>query len=230
MATDSATAPVTGVDPLSGVGTSSITGIKTAAKQSGLVPPLQDTNDYDPASEGGGGYHLTMNAVDWSNGGDAGTKQMDAFAAWVAANYGKYSLEIIHVNQDSSTVEWKNGKPQNTGFYGQLTLSQHKNHVHWAITNNGLAAGGAPGITAQEASLNLNPFDGFGIPQTIVGAAGNAVTSAAASLFKPFIDFAIEAGMISAGLFLLLGGLIVIARGPITKAANVGAKAALFVP
>jgi hypothetical protein len=222
MAADSATAPVTTVDPLSGVGTSSIAGIKTAAKASNLVPPLQDTNDYDPASEGGGGYHLTMNAVDWSNGGDSGTTQMDAFAAWVAANYGQYSLEIIHVNQDGSTVEWKNGKKQNTGFYGQQTLSQHRNHVHWAITNNGLAAGGSPSVTATEASLNLNPLDGFGIPSTVAGAAGDAVSSAAASLFKPFIDFAIEAGMITGGLFLIVLGLVIIARKPIAKAAKAG--------
>jgi hypothetical protein len=187
---------------------------------------LIDTNDYDPASEGGGGYHLTQNAVDWSNGGNSGTPQMDQFAAWAAANYGQYSLEIIHVNQDGSTVEWKDGKKQNTGFYGQLTLSQHKNHVHWAITNNGLAAGGAPGITAKEASLNLNPLDGFGIPSTVAGAAGDAISSAAGSLFRPFIDFAIEAGMIMGGLFLLVLGLIIIARGPLSTAARGTVKVA----
>jgi hypothetical protein len=56
----------------------------------------------------------------------------------------------------------------------------------------------------------------------VAGAAGDAVSSAAASLFKPFIDFAIEAGMITGGLFLIVLGLVIIARKPIAKAAKAG--------
>lgn len=189
------------------VGVSSVKGIQAAAKTSGLVPPLQDTNDYDPPPNGGG-FHLTGNAVDWSNGGDNGSPEMDKFAAWVAANYGPYSLEIIHVNQDGSTVEWKYGKAMPTGWYGQATLAQHKNHVHWAITNTGLQAGG--NVTGDANSLGTstafsanpaswNPLD----PSSWVKPFVNAI-------FKPLIDYTIDAGLVLGGGVLMLIGIFLL--------------------
>lgn len=180
-------------DPFSGVGISSIQGIKDAAAKSGMVPPLQDTSDFRV----GGPYHGTSNAVDWSNGDDAGTPEMDRFAAWVAANYGANSLEIIHVNQDGSTVEWKNGVQQPTGFYGQDTLSQHRNHVHWAITNAGLTAAGSPSVNAD----NPGSSDGTVQAQT-VGFMSDWV--------KPVIEFFVSAGMVAGGLGLILFGLTLV--------------------
>lgn len=188
-------------DPLSGVGVSSIAGIVAAAKKSGLVPPLQDTNDYDPPPLGGA-YHLTRNAVDWSNGGDAGTPAMDQFAAWVAANYGSVSLEIIHVNQDGSTVEWKNGTKQATGFYGQGTLAAHKNHVHWAITNNGLAAAGSPSVDATTVDA-LTPITASGTVDTSLGGKLSFI-------FQPIVNYAIDAGMVLAGVSCLMFGIILL--------------------
>lgn len=189
--------------PFSGVGISSVANIEAAAKGSGLYPsPLQMTNGYDPPPAGGG-YHLTGNACDFSNGGDSGTPEMDQFASWVASNYGPNSLEIIHVNQDGSTVEWKMGKQMPTGWYGAATLAMHKNHVHWAITNPGLSA--APGTPNGAVSATLtsasssNPITGF-------------VASALGSILAPVFEFALTAGMVAGGGVLMLLGAYVVGR------------------
>lgn len=220
----------------SDVGTDSVPGIKLAAADSGLVPPLIDTNDYDPPPTGGG-YHLTHNAVDWSNGGDKGTPEMDKFAAWVALTYGVFCLEIIHVNQDGTTVEWKMGQQMPTGWYGQATLAQHHNHVHWAITNSGLAAGqnrdpnptSAQGIalastfTANAADFwqDINPLD----PTSWVKPFVNAI-------FKPLVNYMIDAGLVVGGMILILLGLFLlfrefgIGKGAAATIQTAGARAA----
>ncbi len=190
-------------DPFSGVGDSSIAGMKAAAAKSGLCPPLIDTSDYRP----GGPYHGTSNATDWSNGGDAGTPEMDQFAAWVASNYGAYSLEIIHVNRDGSTVEWKNGVKQATGFYPQATLAQHKNHVHWAIANPGLEAAGAPSVNADTSNLQSGTIKAEG---TVDTGVGGVVGSLLGKVFQPVVNYAIDAGMVIGGLACLLFGAMLI--------------------
>lgn len=98
------------------------------------VPPSSSLRDIPQP------YHGWGQAVDFSNGDDWGTPSMDALARWVAATYGPYCLEIIHVYQNGTTEEWKFGVKQPTGWYGWETLNGHKNHVHFAITNAGLAS------------------------------------------------------------------------------------------
>lgn len=111
------------------------------AHKSGLIGPLPllfDTSDVRPITDGYS-YHATGNAVDFgNNAGNAGSLQMDSFCRWWAQNYGPYSLEIIHVYQSGETEEWKFGVKKPTGWYGWDTLNAHKNHVHTAITNNGI--------------------------------------------------------------------------------------------
>jgi hypothetical protein len=87
-------------------------------------------------------YHGTYNAIDLGNNADQtlGSPQMDGVARWLAANYGPVSLELIHVYQDGTTEEWKFGVKQPTGWYGWPTLLQHRGHVHWAATLDGVAA------------------------------------------------------------------------------------------
>jgi hypothetical protein len=112
----------------------------------GSLPLLFATSNVRPLSEGYS-FHATGNAEDFgNNAGDAGSPQMDLFAAFLEHTYAPYCLELIHVNQDGSTVEWKYGIKQPTGWYGWPTLDAHRNHVHWAITGSGIAAEHAAGV------------------------------------------------------------------------------------
>lgn len=160
-----------------GVGQSSIAAIEGLAAKSGIA--LQVTSTYRP----GGPYHGTSNAVDFSNGGNAGTPEMDAFAAWWETNFTPYLLELIHVNQDGSGTYVKNGQQVAGGFFGAATLEQHHNHVHVAATNAGIAAANGGGATpaadgtvqATDTSLvssNLSIFHAAFWERAGIGAAG----------------------------------------------------------
>lgn len=73
-------------------------------------------------------YHGQGKAVDFSNGGDAGTPQMKAAAKFFFDNYAAGLLELIHW----PLAGWqniKNGRPLD---YGAATNAQHRNHVHVA--------------------------------------------------------------------------------------------------
>lgn len=206
-----------------GVGMPSWPGIINAAKASGLVPPLIVTSTV----RAGDGYHGTGNAVDFSNGGNAGTPQMDSFAAWVANAYGSRSLEIIHVNMDGSTVEWKNGVKQAQGFYGAATLAQHHNHVHWAITNNGLNGGanaGPIGATNAAFSIPGSSVPGIGPIISAINSVGNLV-----DFIKDPKNWE-RIGYFILGAFLFIGGITSIPRvrqalGPIAEKAALVAAA-----
>lgn len=148
-----------------GVGTLSIPAIEALAVKSGIS--LTMTNGDPPGS---GGYHGTGNACDFSNGGDAGTPEMDRFAAfWM--QYAPYLLELIHTNQGgppySGTYVKLGQVVDGAAFYGLSLELQHRNHVHVAATNHGImsaiAAGGsaintvtpASDVTATEAAINI---------------------------------------------------------------------------
>lgn len=200
-----------------GIGTDSVPAIKAAAAQSGLVPPLIDTNDYDPPPNGGG-FHLTHNAVDWSNGGNAGTPQMDAFAQWVFNNYGSTTLELIHVNQDGTTPYLiKYGQPVDPSYYGASTLSQHHNHVHWAITLQGLSMAGnpavvLPGSAVDTAAAGAATATDTGFDWDPLNWPGDLAASTAKSIVGPVVEFGIEAGMVIGGAVLLGTGLVLLLR------------------
>lgn len=150
-----------------GIGVYSYPEINQAARGSGLIGPdplLRDTSDLRSMSEGYS-YHATGNAVDFGDDAPNGSPQQDQFAKWVAANYGPYSLEIIHVYQNGDTEEWKMGLKMPTGWYGAATLAEHHNHVHWAITKNGLFAAdqiGAIDIMAAMRTMDVGMPDGKG--------------------------------------------------------------------
>lgn len=94
-------------------------------------------------------YHGWGQAVDFSNGGDAGTPEMDAFARLLAVTYGPLSLELIHRCQNGEDIEWHNGV-RSPGYFGEATMEAHRNHVHWAITNAGLAAYEGEAMTPED--------------------------------------------------------------------------------
>jgi len=198
---------------MDGVGQPSIEAIKIAQGKSGIA--LTVTSTFRPDA----GYHGTGNAVDFSNGGDAGTPEMDRFAAWVASSYGTVSLEIIHVNMDGSTVEWKKGEKQATGFYGAGTLAGHHNHVHWAITNEGLGLKGLVGAASGMLSIGGMAVMGAGkvagdVAKAIPGVSGvEQLVSTFDTIGKVFghlLDPKFWIRMGEAGAGLLVAGIAIL--------------------
>lgn len=151
-----------------GIGQNSVKAIEGLAAQSNI--PMTVTSTYRP----GAGFHGTGNAVDFSDGGDAGTPTMDAFAAWWLENYAAYLLELIHVNMDGTNVCVKNGQVVDGSFYGAATLAEHHNHVHVAATNDGINAAEANGPSSGAASA---------------GTSGTSTPSGALSSSKGFAIF-----------------------------------------
>ncbi|CDZ89059.1 hypothetical protein ACQR3W_22075 [Rhodococcus ruber] len=88
------------------------------------------------------GYHSKGMAGDFSNGGDAGTPEMKAFANYVADEYQNRTLELIHSPFNRNINDYKD-VGDGFGFYGAGTMNQHRNHVHWAV-DGPVGEGGAP--------------------------------------------------------------------------------------
>ena len=160
-----------------GIGTVSVPAILAFAKRSGINLTPTQTNP-----PGSGAFHGTGNAVDFSNGGDSGTPEMDRFAAyWLG--YAPYLLELIHVNQDGTGTYVKYGKVVDASFYSSV-LFQHHNHVHVAATNHGIMAAQAGGAAPAKAA-GINVTNAADITQ--VGNPLNPVADATA-LFKFVTD------------------------------------------
>lgn len=102
-------------------------------------------------------YHNTGNAVDVA----ASPQNMIELARWFQQNYTPYLLELIHSGGGGFFV--KNGRQVDASYYGSSTVSQHYNHVHIAMTNDGYnAASGHPSTTPDTtASLTSisNPLE-----------------------------------------------------------------------
>lgn len=125
----------------------------------GLDPLVRDTNDLDEFSEGYS-YHFTGNAVDFGDDQPNGSPQQTELADWIHTHFGPYTLELIHLNNDGKFYAVKFGQDVGYDYYGDPTMQAHRNHVHWAITNAGLAAGKFNNlgidIMAQMKTINLN--------------------------------------------------------------------------
>ncbi|WP_052060117.1 hypothetical protein [Rhodococcoides fascians] len=78
------------------------------------------------------GYHSKGMAADFSNGGDAGTPEMKALAGFIADNYAPDTIELIHSPFDRN-IGGGGFVGDGMGFYGGGTMSEHRNHVHWAV-------------------------------------------------------------------------------------------------
>lgn len=119
----------------------SVTEIIATAQESGLLgsdPLLRDTSDLRPFSQGFS-YHFTGNAVDFGDDQGDGSPQQTALAAWIWLHFKLYTLELIHLNADGSYHAIKFGQDVDYSFYGDEEMQAHRNHVHWAITKEGLA-------------------------------------------------------------------------------------------
>ena len=119
--------------------------------------------------------HGAGQAVDFSNGGNAGTPQMKAAARFFHDNYAPMLAELIHWPlQGWQNI--KNGAPLN---YGAVTNSQHRNHVHVAarspLPEPGSpitpisSGGGGGGFTGWMRSRVADAFD------AIMGPIGKAI-------------------------------------------------------
>jgi hypothetical protein len=103
------------------------------------------------------GYHSKGMAADFSDGGDAGTPTMKALAGFIADNYAPDTIELIHSPFDRN-IGGGGFVGDGMGFYGAGTMSEHRNHVHWAV--------------GQE----LGEPSGGSIMSSITGALGGAVS------------------------------------------------------
>lgn len=92
------------------------------------APALQVTSSYRDSND----YHGQGKAVDFSNGGDAGSPEMMGFANWIADTWGANTLELIH-SPFARNIKDGNSVGDGMGFYGAGTMAQHRNHVHWAV-------------------------------------------------------------------------------------------------
>lgn len=100
-----------------------------AVKQKFPMMQVTDVSRSEPGS-----YHdYSVNkAVDFSNGGDAGTPEMKALAQWIFQNYRHKTAQLIHhpFNHNISPVGVDCG--DGMSYYGSGTMNGHRNHVHWA--------------------------------------------------------------------------------------------------
>ncbi|QRI79053.1 phage tail tape measure protein [Rhodococcus sp. PSBB066] len=79
------------------------------------------------------GYHSKGMAADFSDGFDS-TPGMRSLAAWIADNYAHVTLQLIHQPFDRNIGQGQGFVGDGIGFYGAGTMAEHRNHVHWAVS------------------------------------------------------------------------------------------------
>ena len=170
------------------IGVDSIGGIEKAENQSGV--PHSVISTYRPGSitlSGHLSYHARKNAVD-SNSSPA---NMRALAQWIMDHFGPYTLELIHSTGKGYFII--NGKVVSASRYGAAIVNQHYNHVHWAITNSGLKAGGVsvavsggvdaiPAVSGSGSSYDASTNNGCAM-MSLVGIGSVATVLASAGLY-----------------------------------------------
>lgn len=78
------------------------------------------------------GYHSKGMAADFSNGGDAGSPEMQQLAGWIAANWTDRTIQLIH-SPFNHNIGDRKFVGDGMGFYGASEMANHRNHVHWAV-------------------------------------------------------------------------------------------------
>lgn len=146
-------------------------------------------------------HHGSGLAADFSNGGDAGSPEMQELAAYIADNYLGQTLELIHSPFDRNI---KNGEyvGDGMGYYGAGLMAQHRNHVHWAVAE-------PVGEPTPQIVPEFNPFAGSGpsaqaqstsaseakVPDTGIyaGVKNGSTTSADSGALPTMADIAADA-------------------------------------
>ena len=112
-----------------------------AAVVGAKFPGMSITSTY---RAGDPGYHGKGMALDFSNGFDS-TPGMRAAAAYIAANYPPpLTLQLIHQPFGQNIGQGQGFVGDGMGFYGGGTMSEHRNHVHWATAAPVSLSGGSP--------------------------------------------------------------------------------------
>lgn len=78
------------------------------------------------------GYHSKKQAADFSNAGAGGSPEMKSFANWIADTWGRQTLQLIHSPFNRNIANGGDVGDGN-GYYSAGTMSEHRNHVHWAV-------------------------------------------------------------------------------------------------
>lgn len=147
--------------------------IMEVEKSSGIAITSQSSGFTGNPGRGSGhvanSYHYWGNAVDSSS--SAGN--MAALAKWIYDRYWAQTLELIHSGGGGFFVH--NGVKVAGSYYGATLVSQHYNHVHWAITMSGLAAGGAG--TSSSGTITQDQADQASKYNTVTTAAKTSIKS-----------------------------------------------------
>lgn len=78
------------------------------------------------------GYHSKGQAADFSNAGAGGSPEMKHFANWIADTWGRETLQLIHSPFNRNIANGGDVGDGN-GYYSAGTMSEHRDHVHWAV-------------------------------------------------------------------------------------------------
>jgi hypothetical protein len=143
---------------------------------------------------------------DWQTGIDATAARLEEpFAAQILADLKSNAPE-------ASTSSAVAGSGWGTGNFAGLNAKGTASGSGPAGSSSAAASSAAgtatPAANATLTNFNANPFDLFGIPQTIVGGAANSAAGAVWSLVGPFI---VKAMLVTAGLAVVIVGLKVTA-------------------
>ncbi|WP_064257111.1 phage tail tape measure protein [Rhodococcus sp. HS-D2] len=95
------------------------------------------------------GYHSKNMAADFSDGFDS-TPTMRSLAAWIADNYAGITLQLIHQPFDRNIGQGQGFVGDGLGFYGADTMADHRDHVHWAVSE----PVGEPRLTSSDGSTD----------------------------------------------------------------------------
>lgn len=95
------------------------------------------------------GYHSKDQAADFSDGFDS-TPTMRSLAAWIADNYAGITLQLIHQPFDRNIGQGQGFVGDGLGFYGADTMADHRDHVHWAVSE----PVGEPRLTSSDGSTD----------------------------------------------------------------------------
>lgn len=157
----------------------------------------------DRLGESGSYHSVPGSAGDFSNGTD-NTPQMEAFAKYMALNYGKYLKELIYTDPDFSGGQIKDGKFVPDSTYGKVA-GEHRNHVHIAIDPKGIPADGMGSAANMDGygrtrSVSVDNFGGdslgqlggqladdMGLSEGIPGLVKFITTSLANMAFAPLL-------------------------------------------
>lgn len=176
------------------VGTHSYLAIEALIKQQPQFSGIRATSDFRPGSitiSGNVSYHARGNAVDF-----VGSRaDMISLAKWIRQYFAPYTMELIHSADGGINVH--NGETPYK--YGSAVTQEHYNHVHWAITNSGLRAGGSgtsgngtfTQTSLQDTTQKTKPKVGCMMPATVIvgvlGFVGGSLWMATATLVSAFL-------------------------------------------